>query len=190
MIIDCSIKGITPLMMARFSQEEYESKKDKNELPRESAIKAAYINKEGVLYVPVNCLFASIIEAGKYHKSGKNKITTQKSSLICGYVNMLDIELPLYILDNKDKKKYLKDFEVDTRDVVIPATGGRVMKHRPRMDEWMIDFSFEFDHKFFSEKEVRAFIDDAGIKCGLLSYRPSRKGIFGKFKVVKWEIKK
>ena len=80
-----------------------------------------------------------------------------------------------------------KKFEVDSRSVVIPATGGRIMKHRARLDEWKLTFELEVDTTIFAVDFVRALMDDAGKKIGLGDFRPDRKGPFGKFKVTKWK---
>jgi hypothetical protein len=180
MKIKVTIQGKTPLLMNRFSEEQLESSqnKDKNATPREMAEIFAYRDKNGELCIPGICIFASIIDAGKFSKKGKNKITTMKSSLIPAGVSLEEEECLLGT----------KEFEVDSRSVVVPATGGRIMRHRPRLDEWKVKFTLEIDKNEFSEKEVRKFVDDAGNKCGLLAYRPNRKGWFGKFDVIHWDI--
>ena len=83
-----------------------------------------------------------------------------------------------------------KVFEVDSRSVVIPSTGGRIMKHRARLDKWGLTFILQYDPEMFSEDIVRKLVDDAGRRVGLGDYRPDRKGPFGKFCVVKWKIEK
>jgi len=42
----------------------------------------------------------------------------------------------------------------------------------------------------FNEKTVRMLVNDAGKKIGLGDYRPQRKGPFGRFSVVGWEVSK
>ncbi len=178
--IKITIQGVTPLLMCKFNAEQLTtSKKDKNMLPRELAEEFAYRLKDGELYIPGECVFAALIDAGRFHKIGKNKVTTIKSSLIPAYLGIL----------TQYCKLGTKDFEVDGRSVVIPATGGRIMRYRPRLDSWQTTFEIDIDTIEFSEKFVRQLVDDAGIKCGLLSYRPNRKGMFGKFKVIKWDSK-
>ena len=81
-----------------------------------------------------------------------------------------------------------KDFEVDSRSVVSPATGGRIMAHRPRLDEWSLSFTLEVDEDMFSAEFVRLVVDDAGRKIGLGDFRPDRKGPFGKFVVTGWKV--
>jgi len=181
MRIKVTIKGKTPLLMCAFLESKLESGnriRDKNATPREMAETFTYRDKKGDLCIPGVCIFACIIEGGKFSKIGKSKITTQKSSLIPSGVS----------LEEENCSLGTKKFEVDSRSAVVPATGGRIMVHRPRLDEWQVTFTLNIDEKEFSEKDVRKFINDAGNKCGLLSYRPSHKGWFGKFDVTHWDI--
>ena len=92
MKINATIEGLTPLMMNRFSDEAEVSttsghapsfKSHERQLPRERAAATAYRNPEtGELFLPGPNLFAALVEAGRFHKLGKNKVTTQKSSLV------------------------------------------------------------------------------------------------------------
>jgi hypothetical protein len=183
--VEVTIEGVTPLLMNRFN-EENEVKiasgisatiVGSKGTPREQAIKTAYIDNEGMLYIPGPNVFRSIIEAGKYHKAGKIKGTTQKSSMIPAGISLNEVILSLNTTT----------FEVDSRSVVIPSTGGRIMKHRARLDEWRLTFTLEIDGAMFDVHFVRQLIDDAGRRVGLGDYRPDRKGPFGKFKVVNWK---
>lgn len=188
MKIHVKIAGVSPVLMNRFTEENElkvssgvsrVSISDKG-TPREQAIKKAYIDDKGYLYMPGQNIYAAIIEAGKFHKVGKSKITTQKSSLVPAGIFIEEMACPFGT----------KDFEVDSRSVVIPSTGGRVMAHRPRLDEWQLSFTLDVDEKMFDEKTVRLLVDDAGSKCGLCDFRPARKGTFGRFKVVEWKVEK
>lgn len=182
------IEGVTPLLMNRFT-EEAEIKVSSGTsavsvgtkgTPRDQATKKAYSDDGGKLYVPGPNIFACLIQAGKFHKTGKTKVTTQKSSLIPAGIAIHDIVCPLNT----------KDFEVDSRSVVIPATGGRIMCHRPRLDEWKTAFTLEVDDSMFTSEFVRLLIEDAGRKVGLGDFRPDRKGPFGKFAITKWHVEK
>lgn len=122
-------------------------------------------------------MFRAIIDAGKFHKLGKSKVTTQKSTLVTAAMALSAIVIPLNT----------KVFEVDSRSVVIPSTGGRIMKHRARLDEWSLTFELEVDTTMFSVGFARLLVDDAGKRIGLGDFRPDRKGPFGKFNVTKWK---
>ena len=188
MTIKVSIQGKTPLLMNRFTEaNEVKISAGTSTVtvghkgtPREQAIPKAYMDNKGNLYVPGPNIFACLIAAGSFHKAGKTKVTTQKSSLIPAGMALEEIICPLNT----------KDFEVDSRSVVIPATGGRIMCHRPRLDKWKTQFTLTVDETMFAPEFVRVLIDDAGSKVGLGDFRPARKGPFGRFFVTKWEIKK
>lgn len=158
--------------------EDTGQKRDKNLTPREEATKCAYVDELNRLYLPTNNIYACIINAGKFHKEGKNKVTTARSSLIPAGV-MIDEEFSYFSQPTT--------FEVDSRSVVIPSTGGRIMKHRPRLDNWKLDFTLLLDTKMFTEKTLRLIVDDAGSKVGLGDFRPERKGFFGRFVVTSWK---
>jgi|SRR5579859_3410642 len=177
MKINIEITGTTPLLMNRFNIEESKIK-EKNLTPREAAQKVCYLDEKGYLFYPAMNIYACIIEAGKFHKDGKVKITTARSSLIPAYV-MIEGEY-LYFPDDTT-------WEVDSRAVVVPSTGGRIVCHRPRLDNWSLEFVLSVDAKSFPPRLVRQIIDDAGSKVGLGDYRPARKGIYGRFVVSSWK---
>jgi len=189
LLINVEIKGRTSLLMNRFT-EEAEIKvssgissavKPKSKLsPREQARKKAYADQDGNLYIPGPNIFACLIQAGSFLKTGKRSVTTQKSSLIPAGVSLLDI---VCCLDTKE-------FEVDSRSVVIPSTGGRIMCHRPRLDSWSCGFTLEVDDCMFHEDFVRELVECAGSRVGLGDYRPARKGPFGKFGISSWSAEK
>lgn len=150
--------------------------------PREQAEKKLYLGRdEKTLIVPGPNIFSCIVAAGSFHKAGRTKITTQKSSLIPACVTIEDIEIPLHSKEG---------WSVDTRAVRIPATGGRILAHRPIFNDWKLRFHIELDESFLSEKLLRQIVDDAGKRVGLGDFRPSCKGPYGKFVVNHWNIEK
>jgi len=114
--------------------------------------------------------------AGKFEKLGKSKITTIKTSLVPAGINIVEKRIPFNT----------KDFVVDRRPVVNPNTGGALLKFRAKLEEWELSFTLECDETLFSTHVVRTLLDHAGSKIGLGSFRPSCKGLFGKFKVVEF----
>lgn len=194
MKIAVTIQGTTPLLMNRFTEAAEVAvsggtavtfKGDKG-TPREQATAKRYADSEGFLYIPGPNIFACLIAAGTFHKAGKSKLTTLKTSLIPAGVMVEELAC---ILTNEDGEP-LTEWEVDSRSVVIPSTGGRVMCHRPRVDAWNTRFTLDVDTTMFSPALVRAVVDDAGKKIGLGDFRPARKGPFGRFVVSHWDIVK
>jgi hypothetical protein len=185
MKIAVTIAGLTPLLMNRFTETSEVSvsggtspvlRGDKG-TPREQAERKRYADEQGDLYIPGPNIFSCIIEAGRFHKAGKRQLTTKKESMIPAGVGVVEIVCPLIG----------SPWEVDSRSVVIPATGGRIMCHRPRVDKWSTTFTLDLDEQVFSPDLIRAVIDDAGKKIGLGDFRPVRKGPFGKFVVNAWQ---
>jgi hypothetical protein len=153
-------------------------------LPREQAEPKLYTTSDGRPMFPGPNIFSALVAAGVFHKAGRKQITTGKSSLVPAGIQVEELECLL--IDPFDPKKPPK-WEVDSRSVVIPATGGRVMCHRPRFDAWKIGFTLIVDPKMFDESIVRALVDDMGSKIGIGAYRPARKGPFGRFLVTSWK---
>jgi len=185
MEIQCTIKGVTPILFNRF-HEENEIKVSSGisavhighkDIPREAARKTAYIDDNETLYYPMQNVFAAIIEAGRFHKLGKSKVSTLKTSLVPAGLSIKEVISSFNT----------EDFEVDSRSVVIPATGGRIMKHRARLDEWQLSFTLIIDEDVFDERIARILVDDAGKKVGIGDFRPSKRGLFGKFVVIEWQ---
>lgn len=184
--IRVEIAGCASLMMNRFTEEAEEAvgrgtsrvQRGRNATPREQADRKAYKLPDGTLCVPAMNVYSCLTAGGRFHKLGKSKITTKTSSLFTACVQMMDVNCSLGT----------KDFEVDSRSVVIPATGGRIMAHRPRLDEWGLTFTLSVDDSMIDVGVVRDIVDDAGSKIGLGEWRPDRKGCFGRFKVTSWKV--
>lgn len=188
MQIQVTIEGVSPLLMNRFDDGQEIAVTSGHKpayhgssrgTPRDEATRAAYRDeKTGELYVPGPNLFSMLVEAGKFHKLGKNRVTTQKSSLIPAGLLIHELAVPLST----------KQFEVDSRRVRIPATGGSIMRHRARVDTWKASFTLELDETVFSPQFARTLVDDAGKKIGLGDYRPATRGPFGRFVVSNWKV--
>lgn len=187
MLIQVKIEGSSPLLMNRFTEAAQQSVSATSRsahngskgTPREQAEPKLYASSKGKPVLPGPNLLAAIVEAGKFIKSGKSKLTTNRSSLVPAGINVAEIEAP--VAPTK--------WEVDSRPVVIPATGGRVMCHRPRFDAWACRFTLEIDEELFDEATARQLVDLAGHRIGIGDFRPARRGPFGRFSVVEWKKK-
>lgn len=183
--INISIEGVSPLLLHRFTDAAQmaatsgtrSSIATESESPREQAEQALYVDESGVSGIPQPNLFRCIVDAGKFFKAGRTKITTQKSSLIPACVGIRELFLPL---------ESEGGWKVDTRPVRIPATGGRILRHRPCFDDWRLSFTVDLDTDMIGVKLFREIVDAAGTRIGLGDFRPDTKGPFGKFKVTNW----
>jgi len=184
--IQVTIEGTTPLLCNRFTDAAQMAATNGNRLsgvgekgtPMEQAEAKLYMGHDHKPMIPQPNLFRCLIDAGKFFKNGKSKVTTQKSSLIPACVEIEGLELPI---------KHREPWSVDTRAVRIPSTGGRILCHRPCFHDWRLSFTMNVDTDFISAKLVREIVDAAGKRIGLGDFRPDCKGPFGKFVVVEWK---
>lgn len=184
--VKVKISGTAPLICNRFTDAAQLKATNGSRLsgvgdkgtPREQAEPKLYKSANGKAYViPQPNLFRCLIDAGTYFKAGKSKVTTQKSSLLCSCVRVEGSEIPIESPDQ---------WEVDTRAVRIPATGGRILCHRPCFQNWSLRFTLMIDPDFISVKLMREIVDAAGLRIGLGDFRPACKGPYGTFVVDEW----
>jgi hypothetical protein len=154
-------------------------------LPRDQARDRLYMTEEKVprAFVPAANLFANLVAAGQHLKVGRSKLTTMKSSLIPAGLEIVEAVLPIFSPGTDEPASW----EVDSRGVVVPATGGRVMCHRPIFHAWQLRLTLVYDAAMFEESMVRELFDIGGVKAGLGDFRPSRKGPYGKYLVTSWQ---
>jgi len=171
-----TIRGMSPLLMKRYPLEPIEGLEKKPK--EEQAELAAYrIPKTGELYIPGDAIQRALINGAAYSK-GRGRASLQKVSAACILVSQEFVGLGT----NK--------YEIDSRPVVVPATRGRILRHRPRIDRWKAQFNVEWDETLVNEVQVKRIIEDTGKLVGLLEFRPACKGRFGRFELAKWEKSK
>ena len=142
-------------------------------LPRDEAEKVAYRLPDGRLYLPSTMLQRAFVEAASDFKQ-RGKRQSMKYAAGAAF----DPVEPILLFDPS-----LADYEVDSRPVVVPATKGRVMRHRPRLEEWRIVTDVEIDTDLLEPEVAKDILEAAGRFKGLGDYRPQHAGPFGRFQV-------
>lgn len=174
------IEGITPLLMdspqALFDTGIKKVKRD-NQSPEEIAEGRLY-KMHDVLYTPATHILGSLINAGKMVKlTGKGSSRATYSKVV-GY--SVDVE-PMEI-EHKIQK-----WEVRSDIGVNPNTKGRQVIHRPMLREWKLEFTTIFDEDEIEPEVMKELLTIAGKKVGIGTWRPEKKGRFGKFQLVEWK---
>jgi len=142
--------------------------------PEQQAEHVAYRHPaSSELFIPATALWRAIVDGATYVK-GKGRGSLQKVAAACIIVD------PEYLLLG------VKDYALDSRRVVVSATKGAIVRHRPRLDKWRVGFSVTYDPTLLSAVNVRQIVDCAGSRVGVLDFRPACKGPFGRFQVVEW----
>lgn len=147
---------------------------DKMEAKEQAELSAYRDPQTKQLYIPGLNIQRALVSAASYSK-GKGRSSLSRTVAATFLINPERILLGL------------KTYEVDSRPVVVPATKGRVMRHRPKLDKWKIKFILEYDPVLLSAIQVRRIVDDMGSKVGLLDFRPEKKGPFGRCQITNWK---
>lgn len=181
------IEGITALLQHRFTEASEAAKSTrrvqlKEEDPRAVAERAAYRMPDGTLYLPGAAISRLLREAGGGHKQRGSRKSLKY--VIPAAVIVPDEAIPLI---NGDGRSAATEFEVDSRPVTIPATKGRIMRHRPRLNVWAAEFSLEIDEDVLPPEVIHELLSEGGNKIGVGDFRPERGGPFGRFHVTRWE---
>jgi hypothetical protein len=180
------IVGVAPLILNRFTEKAAmaatsgvrgSSLAEDRGTPQEQADERLYRGLDGAPVIPQPNLLRCIVDGGRFHKIGKKQVTTQSESMLFG---CLDIEEAVI------KIIHTQPWRVDTVPVVIPATKGRILVHRPCFDDWALEFELSLDTTILGPGLLRRIVDDAGKRVGLGAFRPARKGPFGRFRVDQW----
>lgn len=171
--IHVTIKGISPILMHAYPLQPIEGF-EKKPIEEQAELAAYRIPDKQELYVPGTALQRALVGGAAYSK-GKGRASLAKQAAACLLVTEEYLGL--------GTEKYV----VDARPVVIPATKGRVMRYRPKVEKWELAFELQYDDTLMSEQQVRQIVDDTGKNVGLLDFRPEKKGPFGRFVVTSWE---
>ena len=160
-----TVESKTPLLMHRFPLVPVEGIEKLT--PEEQAEHSAYRMENGELYFPGINIQRALI-AGAVYSKGKGRASLQKSAAACLMVD------PEYI------SLHTKTYILDARAVVIPATKGRIVRYRPRLDDWTLTFNIEFDAMLITKPQLNQIIIDTFQRVGIGDFRPEKKGPFGR----------
>lgn len=187
--ITVTIKGATPLLQHRFGEQaEIGVQKSTRrmtvqteETPREAATKVCYRLPNGRFYFPGAAISRLLRDAGSNHKLKNSRKSTR-------FLVPAAVIVPqeAITITNGDGETPVADFEVDSRPVVIPATKGRVMRHRPRFDCWSATFNLEIDEEILPVEFIHQLLTEGGSKQGIGDFRPEKGGPFGRFQIIAW----
>jgi len=188
-LIDIEIKGVTPLLQHRFGEDSEQSQSTRkvlisNGTPREQAEKGVYRAKDRSFFFPSTWITGVLREAGSGHKLRGSRRSAKFIVPSCVIVT----EEAITLLNGDGAKA--KDFEIDSRPVCIPSTKGRVMRHRPRFDQWSARFTLRINESVLPIDFIHSLLDEGGQQVGIGDFRPQKSGPFGCFLVTSWQERK
>src|SRR6266576_5119368 len=183
--IKVEIRGVTPLLIHRFTEQTEQGKSNRKMMvktvdPREEATKNAYIDKQGHYYFNAFSIAGAMGNAGSNHKMRGSRKSLR-------FVVPCAVQVPMDAITILNGDGPAKNFEVDSRPVTIPATKGRVMRHRPRFDNWGARFELLVNDDLLEVETAHQLLTEAGLGIGIGDFRPEKRGPFGTFRIIKFE---
>jgi hypothetical protein len=188
LLVDFFIEGATPLLQNRATEEALSGKTRSNtpgeeDDPRTIAERCVYRLPNKQICVPGGAFSRMLREAGGSHKAKGSRKSLKY--IVPAAVLVLDDLCGLYL---PDRKTPIKDFEVDSRPVTIPATKGRIMRYRARFNSWACKGRLRINDDILDEQMVRRLMIEGTQQIGIGDFRPERGGPFGTSDVVSWQI--
>lgn len=184
--IEVELTGDSPMLHHRFTEAEFFNllglNKTKKKLekeyrtPREIADQYVYQNKKGY-YIPATYITTAFRETAADYKQTNSRRSIK--AIAAGVFRAEDMEITL--LHPKTSKPLTK-YEVELRKATNHQRGA-VATCRPRFDEWKIRTTFELEDDLLSPETAQLILNDAGRRCGVGSFRISKGGPFGRFRV-------
>lgn len=188
--IEIELTGTTPLLQHRMDEESLfallgaktSRKADKEELtPRQIAEKAAYKTEDGQYCIPAEYVSGAFSHVASDYKQ-KNSTRKSLKTIAKGIFQPLEQFGLLTDLENKPTMS----FEVDIRKATNHQKGA-VAVCRPRFDRWKTKIKFQVDESLVSLDTVHQILNDAGKRAGVGSFRVSKGGYFGQFRVTNFK---
>ena len=171
------VEGVTPLLMNRFREKEIDTKGKKRmgAMEEHDILDKLYLI-DNVPHIPGIYFRNSFVEAAKQFKiTGKGKSTYSK---LAGSTLQIKEE---YIPIEPGKYEPYKIAAVN------PMTKGRMMVTRPRFNKWSAQFTVQLLDDSLPIEILNVLVIHAGQYVGIGDWRPDKKGMFGKFIVVKFQ---
>lgn len=179
------IEGVTPYMQMRMddkSLEEWEKNRnliiERNDVSKddlERALFHAYYDNKG-FFIPSDHIRGSLIDAGNLVKSKVGNKTKSMKNIVAGMFFVTPAKIRIH-----------NDIQVDKRSAVNQKVKVRVICIRPRWDLWKVSFELNVDNDTITDATTKQIIEYAGQYCGIGSFRPTHNGMFGRFKITKFE---
>lgn len=174
--IKTTIKGIAPLLQHKMSlgqeaQLASQTKKVEGQAKGDKPEEYLYMIGDKICQPSEHIVQAILKRLSNYKIQGKGKKTYKEMGQ-----GSLGIKEDMIVHKNQN-------WTVDSRTVVIPATRGRAVRLRPKLEQWELTFTLELFNDDFPVEVLKSALDDAGREGGLGDYRPR----FGRFIVTEFK---
>lgn len=177
-----TVQGIKPLLTHNpASMQVTPSSTKGSRIPtREAEAEAGtYRTADGAGFAITGDAFRKcLLDASTAWKSGRG-------SMLRNVAHIVVVEELVTLLSHSGDP--LRHYDIDARTVVVQRS--RVLRARPRFDEWQCQFTIEYDPQLIADSEALIrILSDGGNRLGVGDYRPATRGYYGRFRVIDWRV--
>jgi hypothetical protein len=183
--ISVTIRGVTPLLIHRFGDAAEQAGPTRRVMssrpdPEAEAKQHAYIADDGTYFFSAFAIPSAMGSAGANHKMRGSRKTLR-------FVVPSAVRVTTDAITILNGSGPAKKYEIDSRPVTIPATKGRIMRHRPKFIEWGAEFDLLLNDDMLSVEDAHKLLNEAGVSIGIGDFRPEKRGPFGTFRVTRFD---
>lgn len=183
--VEVTVEGLPPgLIFQGKGLMALDGTKRKPERPpeKEAELRAHWVKVKGKkqLCIPSEMFYNSFCQAGVDFKD-PNKKSRGMGNLIGATISIEPPRIPLGTAKHEVKMDWVR---------IPPRTGAMVEIGRPWIREWKASFTVTVDEEFWKAELLEGIIKHAGKRVGIGAWRPSLRGAYGKFVVVKFAVKR
>lgn len=211
--VEVTLVGLEPgIIFNRMTEETLQALLESKSVPKVTDVSLLdragpqlYRDDNGKIGFPGENIFACLAEAGRHVKyDAKKKISTAGATLLPSFFTLdtafmgMKITTPKAIL-TRIKKKHpnrvsSENWVVDLRKGNLNNGGKKVAVClcRPKIHSWegKLRFTLNLDGHPVKEATIKELFNVAGSMVGFASFRPSCKGVFGRFRIKDWKVVK
>jgi len=174
------IEGVTPLLMnnPRHSMGNggaVSATRKSVPKPEEEAATKLYRHPDGWLYIGADHVRESMLWASKGLRVNRKPL----QPLLAASLFIIDEYFPL----TRNGQLLYEPDRIDIRRAVVQRQG--VLRARGLIDvPWQAEVRFQYDASIITNPEIMVqVLKEAGMRIGILDYRPQKGGVFGRFAV-------
>ena len=170
-------EGTSPLLMNRFIPEDERGDGE----PRAPTVEELlHQDERGRIGLPVENLYASLVNAGKNVKHG-GKPVSNGTSYLYDFLVIEGLFIPLVLREGLDIFLPVREWEV----FPLPTPNGEKMI--PMFSDWGFRVQFNLLENGVNVEILRQVVETAGTRVGLGERRVVHQGAYGRFRIVDWE---
>lgn len=187
-LVTCVLEGVSPMLQHAMPLDHVENVLVRKKRPqavtdlplKDMAVKVLWRGPNDEYGVPTDAVLACLIESGRFVKIGRASLSTLDSTRIPAFLRVEGEFLPF---EEQGENAWV----VDLRRGMMANKGDQIAVGivRPKFLKWTLPLTLivDFDEEGVGLDTIRQLLHVAGRRVGLGSFRPAKRGPFGRFQI-------